>query len=287
MPRTIGGRKTNKVLCVRRGGKTHALGHADRGRCGCSPPAPPVACRAPVGDARHHDVMNAVVVTGSASGLGHVIASRLAAQGHDLVLVDKAEAGLLRASDELRTRHGVAVETIVGDLSTSSGIESVTEELQRLGDVTGLINNAGGWSPGEQYPGAAQDVWMSAMTLNLLAPMLLTQRLWGTLASCSGSVINIGSSGGLGDDAYGSPEYGAAKAGLHRFTTSLGGRDDVRVMAIVPGWIGLERARAEFAQLSAADQLGRGPLIPPSDVADTVVRLLDQGAAGEVVELLG
>ena len=242
---------------------------------------------APVGDARHHDVKNAVVVTGSVSGLGHVIASRLAAQGHDLVLVDKAEAGLVRASDELRTRHGVAVETIVGDLSTSSGIESVTDELQRLGEVTALINNAGGWSPGEQYPRAAQDVWMSAMTLNLLAPMLLTQRLWGTLASRSGSVINIGSSGGLGDDAYGSPEYGAAKAGLRRFTSSLGGRDDVRVMAIVPGWIGLERARAEFALLSAADQQRRGPLIPPSDVADTVVRLLDQGTAGEVVELLG
>jgi len=111
--------------------------------------------------------MTAVVITGSASGLGHVIASRTAAQGHDLVLVDRDEAGLVRASDELGTRHGVAVETIIGDLSTSSGIESVSEELQRLGDVIALVNNAGGWSRGEQYPGAAQDVWMSAITLNL------------------------------------------------------------------------------------------------------------------------
>ena len=127
---------------------------------------------------------------------------------------------------------------------------------------------------------------MSAMTLNLVAPMALTQRLWSALAHRSGAVINIGSSGGIGDESYGSPEYGAAKAGMRRFTASLGNREDVRVMAIVPGWIGLERARAEFAQLAISEQQRRGPLIPPTTVSDTVVRLLRRGRAGEVVELL-
>lgn len=49
--------------------------------------------------------------------------------------------------------------------------------------------------------------------MNLVAPMLLTQRVWATLAAGAGAVVNIGSSGGIGDAAYGSPEYGAAKAG--------------------------------------------------------------------------
>jgi short-subunit dehydrogenase len=270
-----------------------AVGIVLRGRGTCSRSKgrprtfPRSLLHALVGGARNGEVMNAVVVTGSASGLGYLIASRLASLGYDLVLVDRDEGGLMRAGEEVRVRLGVAVETILGDLSTSPGIESVAAKLQRRGDVIALVNNAGGWSPGEQYPRAAQDVWLSTMTLNLLAPMLLTQRLWGTLASRSGSVINIGSSGGLGDDPYGSPEYGAAKAGLRRFTTSLGGRDDVRVMAIVPGWIGLERARTEFAQLSAPEQQRQGPLIPPSHLADAIVRLLDQGVAGEVVEFLG
>ena len=231
--------------------------------------------------------MNTVAVTGSASGLGYVIASRLAAEGHDLVLVDRDAAGLVRAAEEVRNDHGVAVETLIGDLSATTGIESVATELQRLEDLIALVNNAGGWSPGAQYPLAAEDVWMSAMTLNLLAPMALTQRLWSALAYRSGAVINIGSSGGIGDESYGSPEYGAAKAGVRRFTASLGSREDVRVMAIVPGWIGLERARAEFAQLSISEQQCRGPLIPPTDIADTAVRLLRRGRAGEVVEILG
>jgi short-subunit dehydrogenase len=230
--------------------------------------------------------MNTVAVTGSASGLGYVIASRLAAEGHYLVLVDRDSAGLVRAAEEVHNDTGVAVQTLIGDLSTTSGIESVARELQRPQDLVALVNNAGGWSPGAQYPLAAEDVWMSAMTLNLLAPMVLTQRLWGALAHRSGAVINIGSSGGIGDEPYGSPEYGAAKAGLRRFTASLGSRDDVRVMAIVPGWIGLERARAEFAQLSVSERQCRGPLISPSAIADSVVRLLRRGLAGEVVELL-
>jgi short-subunit dehydrogenase len=231
--------------------------------------------------------MNTVAVTGSAAGLGHVIASRLGAEGHDLVLVDRDAAGLGRAAEEIRNDHGVAVEALVGDLSTTTGIESLATDLQRYEDLVALVNNAGGWSPGAQYPVAAEDAWMSTMTLNLLAPMVLTQRLWSTLAHRSGAVINVGSSGGIGYEPYGSPEYGAAKAGVRRFTASLGGREDVRVMAIVPGWIGLDRARAEFAQLSKSDQQSRGPLIPPSTVADSVVRLLRRGRAGEIIELLG
>lgn len=238
-----------------------------------------------VGGARNDGAMNTVVVTGAASGLGRVIASRLASERRGLVLLDRDEPGLEHARHELGSA-GVLVETIVADLSTTAGLDSAAEELRRFDSVVALVNNAGGWSPGDQYPRASADVWLSAMTLNLLAPMLLAQRLWDVLASRSGAVVNIGSSGGLGDDPYGSPEYAAAKAGLHRFTTSLGDRNDVRVMAVVPGWIGLERAHDEFARLSAADQQRRGPLIPPADVADAVLRLIDQGTSGEVVELL-
>jgi short-subunit dehydrogenase len=231
--------------------------------------------------------MSTAVVTGSASGLGNIIAARLAAEGHDLVLVDRDAAGLVRASDEISASHRVAVETVLGDLSTSSGVEHVAERCHGIGGVVALVNNAGGWSPGAQYPSAAEDLWMSAMWLNLLAPMVLTQRLWGALASRSGSVINIGSSGGIGDEPYGSPEYGAAKAGLRRFTASLGDRRDVRVMAIVPGWIGLERAHVELRQLSESERQRRESLVPPADIAETVVRLLRHGVAGEVIEVLG
>jgi hypothetical protein len=40
-----------------------------------------------------------------------------------------------------------------------------------LGDLHVLINNAGGWTPGEQYPAATAYAWAGTIRLNLLAPI--------------------------------------------------------------------------------------------------------------------
>ena len=54
-------------------------------------------------------------------------------------------------------------------------------------------------------------------------------------------MVNVGSTAGIEDTPYQSPEYGAAKAGLIRFTTSLAEHRGVRVNCVVPGWIATER----------------------------------------------
>ncbi|MFG1809689.1 SDR family oxidoreductase [Streptomyces sp. NPDC049040] len=224
-----------------------------------------------------------VAVTGAGSGLGLVIAEQLVARGRNVVLLDRDEAALKAGVEHL---GGSRAAGLTADLSTVEGIRAAAGALLARGDVAGLVNNAGGWLPGGQYPDARPEQWMPALVLNLTAPMLLTQMLWPALAAAGGSVVNIGSSGGLGDAAYGSPEYGAAKAGLRRFTTSLAGRDDVRVTAVVPGWIGLDRARVQWAGLSEEERAEAGPLVPPEEVAAAVCTLLDSGRPGEVVELL-
>ena len=175
---------------------------------------------------------------------------------------------------------------VVADLSSVASIRAAADALTAQVEVGALVNNAGGWLPGEQFPDAEADTWMSAITLNLIAPMLLTQLLWPSLASVGGQVVKVGSSGGVEDDAYGSPEYGAAKAGIRRFTASLASRTDVRVMAVVPGWIGLDRAQEQWAALTAEHQLAVGLLIPPEDIASAVAALLDHGRPGQIIEML-
>lgn len=187
---------------------------------------------------------------------------------------------------ELSRRFDASVSQVVADLSTIDGIRAAASELADIPEIGGLVNNAGGWLAGDQYPMARPETWLSAVTLNLLAPMLLTQLLWPSLALVRGGVVNIGSSGGLGDNAYGSPEYGAAKAGVRRFSSSLSSREDVRVMAIVPGWIGLDRAEREWAAMTPEQRQGAGPPIPPEHIARAVVTLLLHGKSGEVVEIL-
>lgn len=228
-----------------------------------------------------------VVVTGGAAGLGAVIADTLLAKGREVILVDRDRAAAAAMSKELEARHGSPVPVVGADLSTIEGIHAAADALIERPDITALVNNAGGWSIGAQYPDANPGSWLAALTLDLIAPMLLTQRLWSQLAAAHGAVVNIGSSAGEGEEPYASPEYGAAKAAIRRYTSSLGDRADVRVMAVVPGWIGLDRARRQFAELTLEQQRAAGPLVPPQEVADQVQRLLEHGRAGDVVELLG
>ena len=222
-----------------------------------------------------------VAVTGGAAGLGRVIAEDLLGRGRRVAVVDRDYA----AAQATARRLGAGVPVLTADLGTQTGIQTAAGALSDL-PVGGLVNNAGGWLPGPQYPEAAADAWLGAVTLNLLAPMLLTQLLWSRLAAVGGAVVNIGSSGGVGDEPYESPEYGAAKAGIARFTASLGSRTDVRVTAVIPGWIGLPRAHREWAMLPAEEQRRIGPLIAPERIAAEVAGLLADGRPGEVRYLL-
>ena len=92
--------------------------------------------------------------------------------------------------------------------------------------------------------------------------MLATQLVLGPMrARGGGAVVNVSSTGGLGFAPYESPEYGAAKAGLIRFTTSLAyAREEtgVRVNCVVPDWIATDRAKGELAGDDAGGPRRRG-----------------------------
>ena len=71
-------------------------------------------------------------------------------------------------------------------------------------------------------PTRARREWGATLDLNLRGPMLATQlALEPMRAAGGGAVVNVASTAGLGLAPYVSPEYGAAKAGLIRFTSTL------------------------------------------------------------------
>jgi NAD(P)-dependent dehydrogenase (short-subunit alcohol dehydrogenase family) len=104
-----------------------------------------------------------------------------------------------------------------------------------------------------------------------------------------GAVVNVSSTGGLGLAPYESPEHGAAKAGLIRFTACMAyAREDtgVRVNCVVPDWIATERAQGEPAAMTAGARAAEAPLVDPEDLAGVVVDLVrDESASGRVVLL--
>jgi NAD(P)-dependent dehydrogenase (short-subunit alcohol dehydrogenase family) len=224
------------------------------------------------------------IVTGGGSGLGRYFCVGLAAAGARVLVADlDAEAAERTAADI----HGHAVTADVTDPAEAHRLIRVAAEK---GGPHILINNAGGWSKGgEQYPVATPDLWGAALDLNLRTPMLLSQACLKPMGRLGGgAILNIASSAALGDDAYGSPEYAASKAGLIRFTASCGDLEKthaVRMTCIVPGWIGLERAAAEFAALPVAERT-RTHLVPPEKIVRTGLDLIRSGRGGAVVEML-
>ena len=151
-----------------------------------------------------------------------------------------------------------------------------------------LVNNAGGWGEAN-FPDGTAAQWSATLDLNLRAAMLATQlALEPMRAAGGGVVINIASTAGLGSAPYVSPDYGAAKAGLIRFTTTLGDLEGVRVNCIVPDWIATDRAHGELERMTAAERKEAGPLVPMSDIAAAVIAFIhDDGMAGRVVVLRG
>lgn len=87
------------------------------------------------------------VVTGAASGIGHALAHRLAAEKMSLALADVDETGLEKTAREIAERMGerrVVVSTHRVDVSDAKRMEQFASEVvQQHGRVTLLINNAG------------------------------------------------------------------------------------------------------------------------------------------------
>ena len=223
------------------------------------------------------------VVTGGASGLGKIIVGRLAGQGAHVVIADLDREAASGVADEVQQTGGRAT-FVQTDMSEEKEVRRLIQRVAGLGPLSVLVNNAGGWLPGPQFPDTED--WGRSLDLNLRMPMLATQLALPLLGQ-GGAIVNVSSSGGWDSGRYGSPEYGAAKAGLIRFTTAVSDFADrygVRVSCIVPHWIGLPRAIAEYEQMNIEEQRRSGGLIDPEVIADTVIDLaLDPNCAGRVI----
>ena len=225
------------------------------------------------------------VVTGAGVGSGLAIAERLLAVGARVALTDLAETP--GTTELLRTADGRAV-FVPADLTRDADIARVVDvAVDTFGGLSVLVNNAGGGGHlPPHFPDASVDEWTRTLDLNLRTPLLAIQLALPHLRAAGGVVVNIGSTAGAGIRPYASPEYGAAKAGLIRATTCLGGLDGVRVTCVVPDWLGTERALAELAALPAAERAAVVPPIPLARLCDEVVVLIeDDTSAGRVVVL--
>ena len=224
------------------------------------------------------------VVTGAGTGIGRVIAARLARDGAMVVVNDiDAEVG----------RDAVAaIEAEAGRASyfrADVGVEADVERMigfavETYGALDILVNNVG-WFDEPIFPDAPSEHWTKTISVILLGTMYGIQHALEPMRRRGGgAIVNVASSAGLGFAPYGNaPEYAAAKAGVLRLTAvldKLKESHNVRVNCICPDWVATERVRAYLAELTPHEQtaLPVPPppvLVEPDDLAQAVVHFVD------------
>ncbi|MFJ3034369.1 SDR family NAD(P)-dependent oxidoreductase [Curtobacterium pusillum] len=195
------------------------------------------------------------LVTGGTRGLGAAIASRLAGDGLDLILVGR---------DPERTRSAADALGAVGHAVDLGAPDAIDTLFDRLADreVDVLVNNAGisGNGPSDTMPADRID---EILDTNLRAPLLLATRMAGRMAADSGGrIVNV-SSALATRGTPGTAIYAATKGGLVAATRALAaefGPQGVRVNAIEPAITRSDMTAAELDDAALAHYLQSVPL---------------------------
>ncbi len=184
--------------------------------------------------------MTTALITGSTAGLGAAFARRLAADGHDLVLVARDTERLREQATELHDRHGIEAEVLTADLSTDAGIDAVASRLSdRRSPVDLLINNAGFGNKGRFLDVPMADE-LTMLKVHCEAVLRLTSAAVEAMRERGrGGVVNVASVAAFVPRGT----YGASKAWVVQFTQGVA-KDlvgsGVRLMALAPGFVRTE-----------------------------------------------
>jgi len=192
-----------------------------------------------------------IVITGAARGIGKAIAGKFAVEGHTLFLCARNKETLENtAANMLEKFKKCQVHTMVADLSDKANADAFAEWCLTFAAPDILINNAGGFVPGnilDEPDGNLENM----INNNLYSAYHLTKKLAPAMVkNGSGHIFNICSVASL--QAYnGGGSYSISKFALNGFSKNLRHElkeHNIKVTAVFPGavftdsWAGFDNS---------------------------------------------
>ena len=226
------------------------------------------------------------LITGASNGIGRAIAARLAADGFQIITVDRVPPK----------------QALPGELFFEADLADPTSTRDTLGRIVekhpiyALVNNVGKVMPASVEGTSIEDMH-AVVALNLGATLLCTQAVLPAMKERrAGRIVSISSRAALGKELRTS--YAATKSALHGMTKTWAlelGRHGITVNAIGPGPIDTEL----FRQVNPPDSPRTKAIIEgipvkrmgtPEDVAHGVAGFVDPRAGfitGQVLYVCG
>jgi NAD(P)-dependent dehydrogenase (short-subunit alcohol dehydrogenase family) len=227
-----------------------------------------------------------ILVTGSSSGIGQAIAIALAQKGAFVFINHRKNSA---GSEETlrKVKEYSNGEILQADLEDK---EQISHLFERMGQIDGLVNNAGDAQPGGFFD---NDQWKNQFENIFFSALHVSQAYLKQIGKDEpGKILNITSLyGNLGS---GNPEYfsySTAKAALSSMTATLATEyPNVQINAVAPGytwtppWEGIRDD--EKAEVEAKTVINR--FLQPDEIAEIAISVLaNDGMTGQIITVDG
>jgi NADP-dependent 3-hydroxy acid dehydrogenase YdfG len=233
-------------------------------------------------------------ITGASSGIGAATAKALAQAGAEVVLSARRRERLDALAEEITAGGGKAVVKPV-DIADRAAVEALGRELEEMGGIDLLINNAGIMPLAPMLEGRV-DEWERMIDVNLKGLLYAIHAVLPGMAERKrGHIVNLGSVAGR-VTFPGSAVYCGTKFGVRAISDAL--RKEalhygVRITDVEPGAVATELHESIGHEATREAVTGEGGFYGPGaeilqaeDIAQAIRFVVTQPARVTVSELL-